>query len=90
MSKLTRLQARLVKVQARITEIEAAYPDLAKISSYSRGAAGVSTAYQPLQHVAAEYRALLDDQDALEDAIAELQGEASGEVYLAAPREVTS
>lgn len=78
MSKLTRLQTRLVAVQARIVEVEAAYPDIVKYKSYAKGFGEVQVSYQDFGAVADEYRSLCLWEDALEDQIAEYQDSANG------------
>lgn len=82
MSKLTRLQAKLVKIEARVTEIEAAYPSIVKYKSYSHNFGEIQTSYQEFGPVAAEYRRLLTEQDALEDQIEELSGDEEGRSHV--------
>jgi len=74
MSRLTRLAARLAQVQARIAEIEDAYPTLAKMKSYSKGFGELAATYQDFGPLAAEYRQLLDQEDALSEQIELING----------------
>jgi len=71
-ARLERLQARLEKINARIADIETAYPDLVKIKSYSIGLGEIQAAYQEFGSVARKYRALLEEAERLEEAIADL------------------
>ena len=72
-SKLSRLQARLVKVDAAIALIEAGpYGRALKNRSYTVGFGSISVTSQEFSAVASEYRSLLEEQEKLEDRIAEI------------------
>jgi len=80
-SKLSRLQARLVVVQARIAELVALYPILAKFKSYGKGFGEVTTSYQEFGPFAREYERLTEQEDALEDEIAQLDDGEGGSAF---------
>ena len=76
MSKLSRLQARLVRVQARIEEIETAYPTILNSASSSDGE--TSFANQGFEGVARTYERLLETEETIQEQIDALSGDAGG------------
>lgn len=87
MSKLSRLQAKLVKVQARIAEIEAKYDGIIDLKGYASGnQVGPGATLQDFGVVSREYRQLLAMEESLEDRIDDLQTAANSGSYVTSIR----
>ncbi len=85
MAKADRLQTRLTDIQEQITVFSTAIKtqNLARLKSYSSGFGLKSTTYQDLEGATKYLKWLYSEEERIEDQIAALNGEDTGNVQYA-------
>lgn len=81
MSRLSRLQVRLIKIQARIADIELKYPDIVAYkkqeSSVDGAAQQVAETNQDFDGIHKAYMELLSNEESIQEQIDQIKGNES-------------